>query len=150
MFKGFKNKKEAKLAEAKENHSKFINQVIDYLKTSGFSLHDAQIVAQIAEIASRGSTFEPLLTAAQEATTKLLETKLHPIDALLASQLMALIMKNENPQRIVDGAKELSTLYTATGFQQNLFSTDMAILAQRVQEAMDKMSMQDVQIENKI
>lgn len=139
-----------KQAKARELHSKFIQDVIDYLKLAGYSIHDSQVVAQIAEIASRGEKFLPLLTAAQEAVATLQKANLHPIDGLLAAQLMALIMKNENPQRIVDGAKEVSELYVKTGFPQNLFSTDMALMGQKLTTALGKMALDDVRVDSNI
>lgn len=139
-----------KQEQIKQAHSKFIQDVIDYLKLAGYSIHDSQIVAQITEIASRGEKFNPLLQAAQKAVQVLMEAKLHPIDALLAAQLMALIMKNDNPQRIIDGAEQVSELYVKTGFQQNLFSTDMAIMGQRLTEALGSMKLDEVNVDSKI
>lgn len=139
-----------KLKKARQQHSAFIDETIKFLQETGFSIQEGQMVAQIADVAARGQSFVPLLTAAQEAVQLILEKKLHPVDALLAAQLMALLMKSPEPQKIVDGAKKVAEMYHATGFQQNLFTTDMSLMGQKLTEALGKMGMNEIKVDSEI
>lgn len=149
-FLGHLLPKNKRLEQAKKDHSKFIDSVIQFLQESNYSIEEAQHVAMMSDYAARGEKFLPLIQAAQEAVALLSEKDLSPLDKLIAAQIMALLMKNANPQRIVDGATKVSEMYVATGFQQNLFTTDMAIMAQKLQEALNKMGMDTIKVDTEI